>query len=377
VKTTDADDTSDAPSGIFDSRTQIDDVTPELVGIEGWLNTEPFTLEELRNEGKVVLIDFWTYTCVNCIRTYPYLRDWWDKYESKGLVIVGVHSPEFDFEKIRENVQDSIDDFRIGWPVVQDNDMDTWNAFNNRFWPAKYLIEPNGEITYTHFGEGDYQETEEVIRAALERAGADLTGIAINTAPEPEIIEAAYVLDRSVGITRELYAGYERNYGALLGQTTPPYVLHREFYDARDVDVLYRDDLGEHQNQFMYLNGLWRNEADNLVHARSTEDFDDYIALKFFATSVNAVMKPRTSGASFEMRLTIDDKPLTPEQAGKDVEFDEKGNSFVLVDEPKMYRIVDLSEFTGHELKLSSKSDQMSLFAFTFGAYKVSPENQE
>ena len=146
---------------------------PEFQGISNWINSEPLTMEDLR--GKVVLIDFWTYTCYNCINTMPYLRDWHDKYADKGLVIVGVHSPEFDHEKPYENVVDATIRHELKYPVAQDNDFKTWRSYNNRYWPAEYLIDQNGVVRYRHFGEGAYEETENLIRDLLEETGADLS----------------------------------------------------------------------------------------------------------------------------------------------------------------------------------------------------------
>ena len=144
---------------------------PEIKGIKAWINSEPLTIEEFR--GKVVLVDFWTYSCVNCIRTFPYLREWNAKYADDGLVIIGVHSPEFEFEKDYSNVLRATQDNGITWPVAQDNDFETWQNYSNRFWPAKYLIDKEGVIRYTHFGEGAYDETEKQIRDLLIDAGAD------------------------------------------------------------------------------------------------------------------------------------------------------------------------------------------------------------
>jgi thiol-disulfide isomerase/thioredoxin len=138
---------------------------PEFTGIEKWLNSDPLTMEQLR--GKVVLVDFWTYSCINCIRTLPYVTKWYETYKDQGLVIVGVHTPEFAFEKETKNVQTAIERYKINYPVAQDNDFATWNAYNNRFWPAHYLIDQQGQIVYTHFGEGKYAETENAIRALL------------------------------------------------------------------------------------------------------------------------------------------------------------------------------------------------------------------
>lgn len=141
---------------------------PELEGLQQWFNSQPLTLAELK--GKVVLVDFWTYTCINCIRTLPHMQAWHEAYSDDGLVMIGVHSPEFEFEKDPANLQAAIDDYGLTYPVVQDNDFATWFAYNNRYWPAKYLIDAEGNIRYTHFGEGEYAETEQAIRALLAEA---------------------------------------------------------------------------------------------------------------------------------------------------------------------------------------------------------------
>ena len=339
---------------------------PGFRDVTSWINTEPFTLEDMR--GKVVLIDFWTYTCVNCIRTLPYIKSWHSKYADSGLVIVGVHAPEFEFEKDRQNVIDAMEEFGLEYAVFQDNDFGTWRNYNNRYWPAKYLIDKDGFVRYTHFGEGKYQETEDLIRVLLEDAGADLSGISPESAPEPVRDSAANVADPSMLQTRELYAGYERNIGALQSQAIPPYILHPEYYEKFDADVLYTDP-GDHRNQFLYLHGLWRNEAERLVHARSTEGYDDYVALKFYGTSVNVVMGLE-SDEPYTVRVTLDDRPLTETQAGVDVMFDSDSESFVLVEESRMYNLINLPEYGGGELKLSSESDKFTVFAFTFGAYE-------
>ena len=356
------------PSPAASARSGDEELAPELRDIASWINSEPFTLESQR--GKVVLVDFWTYTCVNCIRTLPYLKDWHSKYADRGLVILGVHSPEFEFEELRENVLDAVDEFGIEYAVAQDNDHGTWRAFRNRYWPAKYLIDKDGYIRYTHFGEGAYDETEGWIRDLLAETGADLGDIRIGSEPPPARDPAGRSIDPGQSLTRELYAGYDRNYNALVSQTDPPYVLHAEYYEEPDADVLYTDP-GDHKNHFIFLQGLWRNTAESLVHARETEDHEDYMAIKFYANSVNTVMVSADS-MPYEVRLTLDDRPLEAEEAGADVMFDGDGNSYVLVDESRMYRLVELPEFNGHELKLSSNS-QMEVFAFTFGSYMSGP----
>lgn len=337
---------------------------PEITGIASWINSEPLTFEEQR--GKVLLVDFWTYTCVNCIRTLPFLKAWHEKYADHGLVIVGVHTPEFDFEKDRENVVDATEEFGLKWAIAQDNDFRTWRAFNNRYWPAKYLVDKDGLIRYTHFGEGAYDETELWIRGLLKEAGADVSGIPANTVPEPlYAADDLWQRDKENRLTREIYGGYERNYGALLRSV--PYVLHREYYEEEGVEIFYTDP-GNYRNDFLYLQGLWRNDHERLVHARQTEEYEDYLGLKFNATSVNAVMAP-VNGNAYEVRVTLDDAAIPMESAGADVMFDDEGNGYVFVDQARMYNIVNLSEFSGHELKLSSNSDEFSLFAYTFGGY--------
>jgi thiol-disulfide isomerase/thioredoxin len=146
---------------------------PELSGGGAWINSEPLTLAGLRQQDKVVLIDFWTYGCYNCANTLPYVKQWWDKYKDQGLVIVGVHTPEFDSERILENVQAAVKRQGIGWPVVQDNDYTIWRSYGNRYWPRFYLVDSRGQIIYDHIGEGAYEETERQIQAALAAAKSE------------------------------------------------------------------------------------------------------------------------------------------------------------------------------------------------------------
>lgn len=177
-------------------RTKTKNLAPELVLGGQWFNSDPLSVAELK--GKVVLVDFWTYTCINCQRTFPYLKSWHDKYKDQGLVIIGVHSPEFEFEKSATNVQKALLDFGITYPVMQDNDFATWRAYNNHYWPAKYLIDGEGQIRYTHFGEGDYDETEEMIQTLLKEIGSS---------PSAKVDNPTY---RTYARTPELYLGSAR-----------------------------------------------------------------------------------------------------------------------------------------------------------------------
>ncbi len=342
---------------------QVGGQAPDFQGISNWINSEPLTLAELK--GKVVLVDFWTYTCVNCIRTMPHLKEWHAKYAEKGLVIVGVHSPEFEFEKVTENVANAAQDFGLNYPIAQDNDFATWRAYNNQFWPAKYLLDQEGKVHYTHFGEGAYKQTESKIRELLEQGGADLSGISASDAPAPNYDPRAVSGGRSERITREIYGGYQRNIG--FGGR---YVAQNEFYNKAEQTLVYQDP-GDHENQSIYLHGAWTNDIESLRHARQTSGYEDYIALKFFATSVNAVIEPQGVGP-FEVQVSLDGRPLLPEEAGADIMFADN-RSFFRVEEGRMYEVVALPEFGGHELQLSSKSDRFGLFALTFGAYDQGP----
>ena len=345
-------------------RGEVGTLAPEFRGISNWINSPPLTMQELR--GQVVLIDFWTYTCVNCIRTLPYLKEWHAKYADKGLTIVGVHTPEFEFEKVTENVVRSAEEYGLGWPIAQDNDFKTWRDYANRYWPAKYLVDQHGAIRYRHFGEGRYLQTEEWIRDLLEEAGVDLSDVEIGANERPARDDRSRVSDPATKQTREIYGGYRRN-------TSSPqarYIAHAEYYDGQDQTRSYTDP-DVHQNQFMYLQGLWTNGSESIRHARETENYEDHIALKFAAITVNAVVNPEGADP-FDVRVTIDGRPLSEEEAGPDVVVAD-GDSFFTVTEPRMYEVVALHEYGIHELTLSSNSDDFALFAFTFGSYERGP----
>ncbi|MGY0557301.1 MULTISPECIES: thioredoxin family protein [unclassified Lysobacter] len=153
-----------------DTRSESVPLAPEFTGINHWINSEPLRMEELR--GEVVLVEFWTYSCINCIRVMPYVKKWHERYQDKGLVVVGVHTPEFGYEKSTKNVEAAVKRFGIEYAVAQDNGYRTWNAYGNRYWPALYLVDRNGRVAYRHFGEGDYERTEAVIRQLLESSSA-------------------------------------------------------------------------------------------------------------------------------------------------------------------------------------------------------------
>src|SRR5579872_4905057 len=183
-----------------------DGPAPALAGATGWLNSPPLTPAALK--GKVVLYDIWTYSCVNCVRTLPYVKSWYERSQRDGLVVVGIHSPEFDFEKVPSNVAAAVERLGVTWPVALDSNMAIWDAFNNQYWPAKYLADRRGEIRYTHFGEGEYDKTEDAIRSLL-----GVPASAPRAAP-PGASQDVRVQAANAAITDETYLGTERSTGA-------------------------------------------------------------------------------------------------------------------------------------------------------------------
>ena len=337
---------------------------PELQEISGWINTEPLTLESL--QGKVVLLDFWTYTCVNCIRTLPVLKRWYDRYAEYGLVIVGVHSPEFEFEKVRENLEEAIAQYGINWPIAQDNDFATWDAYNNTAWPSKYLIDNEGVIRYSHFGEGAYVTTEQTIRELLAE-----TGVPIQQVPKTIIPRFDRDLRATLGVftleTRELYAGYLHNINS-----RAPYIKNPEYFTTADDAAAFFHDPGDYANHSLYVQGLWHKGPESLTHARVTENLEDYIGLKFYGTTVNVVVNYE-GDTPIKVVATLEGQPIAEEFRGADIQYDADGKSFFRVDSPRLYRVVELPAYDGLELRLSSNSDQFRVFAFTFGSYARGP----
>ncbi|MYB48290.1 MAG: redoxin domain-containing protein [Dehalococcoidia bacterium] len=343
---------------------------PEFAGISGWINSEPLRMADLR--GKVVLIDFWTYTCINCIRTFPHLKEWHAKYADKGLVVVGVHSPEFLFETVRSNVEQAVVDFGIEYPVAQDNLLNTWRAFGNRSWPGKFLVDKDGAIRFRHFGEGQYAKTEKRIRELLTETGVSLAGIPANSKADGPVypgLQSSSSIEEEV--TRELFASSIKNRIAFTnGGQKLAYIGNDEYFlDSSDVTTYI--DPGDHRNHYLYLHGLWEKGRESIIHASETTGYEDYIAIKFYSNDVNVVLGMKD--LEYEVHVTIGDRPLARSQAGDDIRYDAEGNSYLVVDQARMFNIVRLDEFGTHELKISSNSDDFELFTFSFGHYQRTP----
>ena len=298
---------------------------PPLVAKGGWFNSEPLRAEDLR--GRVVLVDFWTYSCVNCLRTLPYLRRWQEAYAAQGFLLLGVHTPEFEFEKSAENVERAIRQLGVSWPVVQDNDYAQWQAYANRFWPAHYLIDAKGRLRYFHFGEGAYEETEGVIRMLLRETGG-LVGKEVS-GPEPELAAG----------TPETYLGYGRARG--FASAVPP---------KPDSSELYRPARTPGNGEWN-LEGGWTIRREYVV-----PDSAGSLELGFRARDVFLVVEPEGAGGS--IRVSLDGRPAPDTQDVRQGLL-EPGSS-------RLYRLVALGEAGAHVLHLEVRG-RLRLYAFTFG----------
>jgi cytochrome c biogenesis protein CcdA/thiol-disulfide isomerase/thioredoxin len=304
---------------------------PEFVDNQRWFNTpgdRPLTLRGLR--GRVVLVDFWTYSCINCLRTLPYLKAWDARYRKDGLTIVGVHSPEFPFEHDASNVAEAIERNGLRYPVVQDNDLATWNAYGNQYWPAEYFIDAQGNVRYVHFGEGSYGEKEQVIRQLLAESGH----------PVGRRMSGAHGLAPSAGVsTPETYLGAAR-----AERFTNP-MLSPGLHDLGAPPALP-------PNEFAY-HGRWRIALQSATAAGGSLDLD------FGARRVYLVMG--SPGKDRRVRVALDGKPISSADAGSDVHA-----GVVTVTGQRLYNLVDLPRVGHHVLTLKPEPG-VTAYAFTFG----------
>ncbi|HZT42373.1 MAG TPA: redoxin domain-containing protein [Chthonomonadaceae bacterium] len=329
-------------------------LAPEFRGTAAdWLNTagKALSLKELIATRHVVLVDFWEYTCVNCLRTIPYLQEWNKRYAKDGLVIVGIHTPEFQFAKDPHNVAEAVKRLGITWPVLIDSDYHNWNAYHNGGWPHKFFINDRGLIVADHFGEGAYDRSEALIQQLLKQAHPDLTF--------PKVMAPVRDADKPGAVcylqTPEMYVG-ER--GAQQDQ-------HGNLDTYVPGQLGFFDDPGTHEDGKVYAQGAWRMEPESLRHGRTTTALQDYIALRYHALECNAVIKPE-GDKPFRVTIIQDGKPIAKQDKGADIQYDEKGNSYIQVDTPRMYRLTANARFGSHELRLASNSPDFGLYSFTF-----------
>ena|SRR3989338_2452449 len=311
---------------------------PELESNENpkfWLNSQPLSLDKLK--GKVILLDFWTYSCINCVRTLPHLRKFWDKYKNKRFMLVGIHTPEFEFEKEIGNVKYAVKKYGIKYPILSDPSRNNWENYGNTYWPRLALINSEGKIVYEHIGEGNYNEVEMAIVKELEK----LREISADFEPLPEQKKNA-----PISISKEVYAGKDRNEG--LGSSP----------------AIVRDGINEYLDSGSYvpgvicLQGLWKQHKDNLEYLGL--DMKGWIALKYYASEVNVVV----SGVGIA-EVLLNNFPLTKDNAGQDIILQD-GKSFIKLEGPDMYNLVKTPGFSANVITIKPFSE-MKVYSYTFG----------
>lgn len=320
--------------------------TPEIYG-DYWFNSDPITLGALR--GYIILIDFWDFTSYKSLQTLPYLREWYRRYLDKGLLVLGVHTPEFPFARDAMRVRGAVARLSIRYPVVMDNDYIIWGAFRNQTWPTKYLIDKNGFIRYLHAGTGSYQNFEHAIQSLVAETGYH--------GEFPIIMDPVRDSDRPGAVcyraTPEILAGWQRgtigNVEGLATESTDHYKDPGIYIDGR-----------------LYLSGDWFS-GRNYVQLEAKEGRDGSLLVLYHAVEVCAVIKPEGE-KRFQVFVQQDDNYLTAANKGPDIRIDEEGRSFFLVDSPRIYSIVKQEEFGDHKLRLSSRSNGFTLYSMSFGS---------
>ncbi|MGB3447764.1 MAG: thioredoxin family protein, partial [Xanthobacteraceae bacterium] len=319
----------------------VEGTLPSLDGAVEWLNSAPLTAEQLK--GKVVLVDFWTYSCINCLRALPYVRAWAEKYKDQGLVVIGVHAPEFAFEKIIGNVKKAVTDLKVDYPVAIDNNYKIWRAFNNHYWPAHYFIDADGRIRHHHFGEGDYDNSERIIQLLLSQAGrklksADLVNVSATGA------QAAADMNRVK--SPETYLGYERaeNFVSPGGA-------------VRDMRHTYQASVDE--LNAWGLTGDW-----TIANERASLDAPGGgIVYRFHARDLHLVLGPDNDGKPVRFRVTIDGKPPGDDH-GMDTDADGNGT----VTGERLYQLIrQKGDVADHTFAIEFLDPGVRAYAFTFG----------
>jgi thiol-disulfide isomerase/thioredoxin len=311
---------------------------PALAGSGEWINSAPLTTADLR--GKVVLYDFWTYSCVNCVRTLPYLRSWATRYRRDGLVIVGVHSPEFQFEHDLGNVRRAVTELHVSYPVVLDNQLAIWGAFKNNYWPADYLADRAGRIRSMHIGEGDYANTETLLRRLL---GVEKTS---PRAAAPQLPRAGSSPTEADRLTLETYLGTDR------GAT-----------NANPGTRTYTEPTGDLLDGEARVGGPWTATEQYLRSGAAGAS----IVLEYRAREVNLVMAT-DDGKPVAVDVFVDGKPLAPSYRTSQTVVDAQGHTSVRVAASDLYRLVLGPAIEVHTLRLVARAPGLRAFAFTFGS---------
>ena len=329
---------------------------PELTGINGYVNTANNQSIKLSDyKGKVILLDFWTYTCINCIRTIPYLNTWYDRYSDQGFVIIGVHSPEFEFEKNPSNVKDAVNKFGIKYPVALDSDHKTWTAYQNNYWPRHYLIDTQGYIRDDHIGEGGYNETEKTIQTLLaERAALDnKTTISFNMSKgiaAKSRSDSLKNINPTKNTSPEIYLGYSL--------ARSPLGNPQGFQPDKTIGYnLNKSDITLFEPDTVYLDGKWKNNKDNIELAGDTGK----IFLTYYAKAVNIV-----AGGSGQKATILDDNQNVVD-GSKNLAIDLDENKSVTINQQKLYNIGLHEDYGTRSIEIDVQGKGFQLYTFTFG----------
>jgi thiol-disulfide isomerase/thioredoxin len=339
---------------------------PEFAQVDGYINTynnSPLTLSSLK--GKVVLVDFWTYSCINCIRTIPYINDWNQKYTDKGLVIVGVHSPEFEFEKNYDNVKAAVQRLGITYPVILDSDHGTWNAYGNQYWPRHYLIDNQGYIRDNHIGEGGYDQTEKAIQSLLAERAAQMgmKEISFDTKPTTMIKQnSLQSVDLRQATTPEIYVGYDK--------ARAPIGNPEGFKPSQTISYSISPNTS-FKPSIVYLQGNWKNNPDNMELQSDT----GRIALVYYAKSANMVAGGKGGG----IVSNDNDKQgevgvhgqaaatLTSNMSNKSLGEDLSSDGSFRIDGQRLYNLAMHNDYNAHSIIIDVKGKGFQLYTFTFG----------
>jgi cytochrome c biogenesis protein CcdA/thiol-disulfide isomerase/thioredoxin len=339
----------DAPHGMMMSAAHgggelpVEGEIPSFAGATLWLNSAPLTAESLR--GKVVMVDFWTYSCINCLRALPFVKSWYAKYKDHGLVIIGVHAPEFAFEKDPDNVRKAVKDLGIIYPVAMDNDYAIWQSFNNQYWPAHYFIDAEGRIRGHHFGEGEYDQSEATIRKLLVAAGnADLPPAGLDTAGVSGVQAPP---DERHDQSPETYVGYRRaeNFASTGGF-------------VQDQPHVYVSPAALKLNQWSLV-GSWSVDPEKGV----LQAAHGKIEFRFFARDLHLVLGPSKAGKPVHFRVTVDG---APPEGNHGVDTDASGNG--IVDGQRLYQLIRQTGTVGeHIFSIEFLDAGVQAYSFTFG----------
>ncbi|MDA1010376.1 MAG: redoxin domain-containing protein, partial [Chloroflexi bacterium] len=332
---------------------------PEIESTASWVNAiatpaaAQAMLDGMAGPGSVVLIEFWSQTCLACLADRAYFAELHHRYSAHGLTVVGIHAPDFTFEEDPEAIEEVALQYRIPYPILTDSDRAVSAAFEVEGRPARYLVDAEGLIAHRHLGSGGYAATEDAVRDTLVASGVDAATL-------PAIRLAGATGEDGVPMSRDLFFGYRHNY-----HPSGVYAAQPEYYEAPEGPLVFIDPGHPREEGVWYAHGTWSVDDDSLVHAREAEAAPDYIVFRFQAGHVSLLMASE-AGAPTEVIVQIDGVPIRPDFAGDDVQWDEAGRSIVAVDGRRLYDIADFPQVTERQMRLSIHEEGVAIFLASF-----------